>query len=89
MSLTHSDLQKIRTIVEEVVSPLSGEIQALTNDIKEIYDMIADLQKEVIDIMKNLLPDKLLEKLTIEQKLLKLNTELLAAAKQVGVSLPR
>lgn len=44
--------------------------------------MLADLQKAK-------LPDKQFKKLTLEQKLLKLNTELLATAKEAGISLPR
>ena len=35
MSLIYDDLQSIRTIVVETVSPLNG-------DIKEIYQMLAD-----------------------------------------------
>ncbi|HJP81180.1 MAG TPA: hypothetical protein VJ841_02200 [Candidatus Saccharimonadales bacterium] len=98
MSLTSSDLNEIRNIVESVVSnvvesvvsrqlderlrPLQGEIEALRNDVKEIYGMIAELQSKIE-------PDSTFQKMTIEQKLLKLNTELLAAAKQAGISLPR
>lgn len=82
MSLTYDDLQEIRKIVEETVNPIKGELEALRNDIKEIYDMIADLQSKV-------LPDKQFQKLSLEQKLLKLNSELLIAAKQAGISLPR
>lgn len=45
MSLTQEDLLQIRTLVREEVTsvvsrelePLRGEIQALRNDIKEIY----------------------------------------------------
>ncbi len=98
MSLTHDDLSQIRTIVrdevrsivrEEVDSvltqklkPIEGEIQALRNDIKEIYAMIAKLEKGTIT-------DRSFEKLTLEEKLLHLNAELLAAAKQAGITLPR
>jgi hypothetical protein len=90
MSLTASDLNEIRSIVEssltkqnnEVIKPIQDELQALRNDIKDIYDMISDLQAKII-------PDRDFKKLTIEQKLLKLNSELLMAAKQAGVSLPR
>jgi hypothetical protein len=53
MSLTASDLDEIRNIVEsaltrqtdKAIKPIQGEIEALRNDIAEIYDMIADLQK--------------------------------------------
>jgi len=45
MSLSYDDLQGIRKIVEETVNPIKGGLEALGNDIKEIYDMIANLQK--------------------------------------------
>jgi DNA mismatch repair protein MutH len=98
MSLTQSDLQKIRIIIHDEVSiivrnevgnqlenkfePLKNEIRALRNDIHEIYDMISDLQTSTIT-------DKKFNKLTLEKKLLTLNAELLATAKQAGVTLPR
>jgi len=82
MSLSYDDLQAIRQIVEEVVNPIRGDIEALSSDIKEIYEMIAELQKKPTS-------EESFQKLNIEQKLLKLNAELLAAAKQAGISLPR
>lgn len=82
MSLTASDLQEIRVIITEAIKPLEGEIRALRNDIKEIYVMIAQLQGRVIS-------DKKFEKLSLEDKLLTVNSELLAAAKQAGITLPR
>lgn len=36
MSLSHKDLQEIRKIVEETVQPITGELEALGSDIKEI-----------------------------------------------------
>lgn len=82
MSLTQSDLQEIRSIVQSAIEPLANEIKALRNDIKEIYGMIAALQKSTIT-------DKEFGRRTLEEKLLTLNAELLAAAKQAGVTLPR
>lgn len=82
MSLTQTDLQEIRIIVSEVVKPLKDEVEALRNDIKEIYDMIAELQSTTVT-------DENFKKLTLEKKLLTLNAELLATAKQAGVTLPR
>jgi hypothetical protein len=94
MSLSNDDLQAIREIVkyevstivrstiQEELSSTNGELEALRNDIKGIYDMIADLQGRAT-------PSKQFQKLSLEQKLLKLNSELLAAAKQAGISLPR
>lgn len=51
MSLTSNDLNEIRNIIEsaltkqnnESIKPIQGEIKALRNDIKEIYEMISDL----------------------------------------------
>lgn len=82
MSLTQSDLQEIRSIVEKVVEPLKSEVQALRNDIKEVYGVIAELQGQIIT-------DKNFNKLPLEQKLLTINAELITAAKQVGITLPR
>ena len=82
MSLTSTDLADIRGILKEELRPLQGELEALSNDIREIYGMISDLQNKT-------LPEKQFEKLSVEQKLLKLNSELLFAAKQAGIQLPR
>lgn len=90
MSLTQEDLLQIRQIVREEVDyvvgeklrPLEGELKALSNDIKEIYAMLARLNGATIT-------DKAFQKLELEQKLLKLNAELLTAAKQAGIKLPR
>ena len=81
MSLTYDDLQAIRKIVEETVSPVKGELEALGNDIKEIYDMIASLQRDPSS-------KESFSKLGIEQKILQLHSDLIEAAKQAGVTLP-
>lgn len=81
MSLTYDDLQAIRTIVEETVNPLRGDIEALGNDVKDIYEMISGLQKAVG-------VNESFEKLSIEKKILRLHAQLVDAAKQAGVSLP-
>jgi len=90
MSLTANDFNEIRNIVEaalnsqsdEIIRPIRGELLALRDDIKEIYNMISELQGKIT-------PDKQFQKLSLEQKLLKMNSELLAVAKQAGISLPR
>ena len=90
MSLTTNDLNEIRDIIEsaltrqssEIIKPIQNELQALRSDIREIYDMLSELESKVA-------PNEQFSKLTLEQKLLKLNSELLAAAKQAGISLPR
>jgi hypothetical protein len=81
MSLTYEDLQEIRKIVEEIVDPIKGELEALGSDIKEIYNMIANLQKSPND-------GSSFQKLNLEKKILKLHFELVEAAKQAGVTLP-
>ncbi|CAN5430238.1 hypothetical protein BH10PAT3_BH10PAT3_0560 [soil metagenome] len=90
MSLTTTDLNEIRSVIEsaltkqtkEIIRPIQDELQGLRNDIKEIYDMISDLRSTIPS-------NKLFQKLSVEQKLLKLNAELLYAAKQAGITLPR
>ena len=81
MSLTYDDLQAIRKVVEETISPIKGDLEALSNDIKEIYGMIAALQKDSSGKEPS-------SKLGIEQKILKLHSDLMEAAKQAGVTLP-
>lgn len=81
MSLSYDDLQAIRKIVEETVNPIRGDIEALSNDIKDIYVMIAELQKAVGG-------NESFQKLSVEKKILRLHTELVEAARQAGVTLP-
>lgn len=97
MSLTTDDLNQIRTIVRDEVrdevssqlmpindklDSLDGKIAALENDVKEIYEMIADLQRGQQSTNKFL-------KLSLEDKILKTYNELIITAKQAGVTLPR
>ncbi len=80
MSLSYDDLQAIRKIVEETVGPIKGELEALGNDVKEIYSMIASIQRS---------PDVTnLQKLNLEEKILKLHSDLVEAANQAGITLP-
>lgn len=61
---------------------LEGRVEAMENDIKDLYSMISDLQ--------NAAPaDKKFMKLSVEKKILRLNSDLVATAKQAGVTLPR
>jgi hypothetical protein len=46
MSLTHDDLQAIRAIIEETINPVRGDIEALSNDVKDVYGMLAEPQKQ-------------------------------------------
>jgi hypothetical protein len=53
MSLTTTDLDDIRNIVESalikqnsaIIKPLQGELESLIYDVKEIYEMLARLEK--------------------------------------------
>jgi ABC-type phosphate transport system auxiliary subunit len=90
MSLTANDLSEIRNIVQSAlagqtddeIKPIMGELRALRNDVKEIYDTIFELQHSSIT-------DKRFQKLSLKKKLLTINAELLSAAKQAGITLPR
>lgn len=82
MSLTTTDLQEIRNIVNEEVHPSQNELHALRNAIKEIYEMISDLQL-------NSAAEKEFDKPTIKKKILELNAKLVSVAKQAGITLPR
>ncbi|HEV2402574.1 MAG TPA: hypothetical protein VGS08_00035 [Candidatus Saccharimonadales bacterium] len=81
MSLTYDDLQAIRKVVEETVEPIKGELEALGNDIKEIYKMIADLQRSPST-------ERSFQKLSLEKKILKFHSELVEIANQAGITLP-
>lgn len=67
MSLNSTDLADIRGVLKEELKPLQGELEALKNDIKDIYEMISSLEHSVIT-------DKAFEKLSLERKILMLNT---------------
>ncbi len=82
MSLTREDLQQIEAIFDRKLDPVLGELEALREDIKEIYGMITKLRSSTIS-------DVTFSKKSLEEKLLTLNAELLAAAKQAGITLPR
>lgn len=73
-----SDMRKVKKSLEN----LEGRVEALESDVREIYLMQKNLQKSQA-------PNKQFNKLTLEQKLLKINAELLATAKEAGISLPR
>ena len=89
MSLTTNDFEEIRNIIEsalskqsaEAIKPIQDELEAFGNDIKEIYDMISDLQKSNNS-------DRPFKKLSIEKKLLNIHSDLVEAARQAGVTLP-
>lgn len=78
-----TEIQKEVRPLARKIDELAGNVEALENDIKEIYQMLKDMQGAVIT------SDKTFAKLDLEEKVLKLNAELLVAANQAGIKLPR
>ena len=61
---------------------LEGKVAALEADVRELYVLQAQMAAASIT-------DKKFSKLSLEKKLLKLNAELLSAAHEAGITLPR
>lgn len=68
--------------VKERLGRVEGELQALTNDIKEIYDVIYGKPNKSFMSAS-------FAKMSSKEKLLLINEELLKIAKDAGVVLPR
>lgn len=68
--------------VKERLGRVEGELQALTNDIKEIYDVIYGKPNKSFMSAS-------FAKMSSKEKLLLINEELLKMAKDAGVVLPR
>lgn len=73
-----SDMREVKSILHS----LDDRVQLLEVDVKEIYHMIADLQKQ------NAVTTGF-AKLPLEKKILKAYVDIVAMAKEAGVSLPR
>lgn len=80
MALTNDDKQWIKGAIADGV--VEGRLQALTNDIKEIYDVIYGKPN------KSFMSASFV-KMSSKEKLLVINEELLKMAKDAGVVLPR
>lgn len=80
MALTNDDKQWIKGAIADGV--VEGRLQALTNDIKEIYDVIYGKPN------KSFMSTSF-AKMSSKEKLLVINEELLKMAKDAGVVLPR
>lgn len=72
------DMRQVKTSL----ATLEGKVEALEADIKEVYLMQASLERSSKG-------DAKFAKLTLEKKLLRLNADLLATAKEAGIALPR
>ena len=72
----------ITTRIDPRFNSLDGRIEALDNDIKEIYAMISELQKLTRQVAH-------FEKYDLEQKILSSYKNIISIAKVAGISLPR
>ena len=80
-----SDVRTLQSDMREVkatLHSLDDRVQLLEADVKEIYHMIADLQKQSTTTAG-------FAKLPLEKKILKAYADIVAMAKEAGVSLPR
>lgn len=86
MSLTDDDLLQIRNIVEDTfdrkLEPIIGKLDALEEDVKEIYRIISGLQRSAIT-------DTDFRKKPVKERILILHAEVVTAAKELGVTLPQ
>lgn len=63
------------------ISSIDGRLEALENDIKDIYQMLKDMKGSTIS-------DKDFSKLPPKERVLRLNAELLRVAKDLKITLP-
>ena len=81
VSTLKTEVREVKTDIRQIkehLGSLDGRVEALENDIRELYVM-----------MKKDNTNSTFSKISLEKKLLRLNTELLQTAKQAGVTLPR
>ncbi len=76
-------IERRLTSIESKLSNLEGKVEALENDAKTICFMLANLKKHSILVSKDF------RKLTLDAKLMRINADLLTAAKQADITLPR
>ena len=77
-----SSLKSDMRDVKATLHSLDDRVQLLESDVKEIYYMIADLQKHNTTV-------KGFAKLPLEEKILKAYSDILMMAKEAGITLPR
>lgn len=76
-----SDLKSDMVGVKQSLNNLDGRVEAIENDIKELYEMVADLQKAKQE-------NHNFDKLSLEKKVLQTHAEILLVAKEAGIILP-
>jgi predicted nucleic acid-binding Zn-ribbon protein len=72
----------VNTRIDGLDQKLSGKVEALENDIKDIYVLLAKHKTTIT------MDDQFFD-LDMKKKILRLNEELLLTAKQAGIALPR
>ena len=77
-----SSLKSDMRDVKATLHSLDDRVQLLESDVKEIYYMIADLQKHNTTV-------KGFAKLPLDEKILKAYSDILMMAKEAGITLPR
>ena len=77
-----SSLKSDMRDVKATLHSLDDRVQLLESDVKEIYYMIADLQKHNTTV-------KGFAKLPLEEKILKAYSDILMMTKEAGITLPR
>lgn len=71
---------KLTNLSEKVIS-IDARLEALENDIKDIYQMLKDMKGSTVS-------DKDFSKLSPKERVLRLNVELLRVAKDLKITLP-
>ena len=72
----------ISTRIDPRLDKIEGRIEALENDVKDMYKMLSELQKLTRPIAH-------FEKYDLEKKILTTYENIIAIAKKAGVTLPR
>ncbi|MBP7837193.1 hypothetical protein KA021_00640 [Candidatus Saccharibacteria bacterium] len=78
-----TEMREVKTDIRQMkqhLGSIDGRVEALENDIRDIYSMMKKNENSI---------DVVFSKQSLEQKLFRLNKELLQTAKQAGVTLPR
>ena len=82
MSLSFDDFRQMESLLDRKLGPVLGEITALRNDIKEIYDTLLLLGKDSVKI------DESFNKKSSKQQILQLHALIVSLAKKENIELP-
>ena len=87
-----NELAAIRNDLKEIYDrliSLETRMTSMEGIMTNMEGRMTNMEGRMTRLESKIMPEKEFEKLTVKQKLLRLNSELLIAAKQAGVSLPR